>query len=277
MESRASQNRASQSNRLPGSLQGIRGLLLDMDGVLTVSWRPVPGAVEAVRRVRGAGLPLLILTSTTSRSRAEVAAGLRDAGFPVDDNEVQTAAIAAAAYLRTYHPRARVFLLGDARPEDLQGVRVVGADDEPHVILVSGADPSFHFENLNRVLRALLRGALLVAMHRGLFWMTQQGECLDAGAYVLGLEKATGRPAIITGKPAPGVFAAALADLGLPSSQVAMVGDDINNDVLAAQATGIRGVLVRTGKFREDTLAAAPGTPDYLIDSIADMPALLGL
>ena len=141
----------------------------------------------------------------------------------------------------------------------------------------SGADESFRFENFNTVLALLRGGAKLVAMHRNLFWVTRRGEKLDAGAYLLGLEAASGLEAVVLGKPAPGSFRAGLDALGLPAERVAMVGDDVENDVLAAQAVGVTGVLVRTGKFREDQLARASGTPDLVVDSVCDVPALLGL
>ena len=257
-------------------LSDIHGLLLDMDGVLGVSWRPLPGAAAAVARLRDAGLPLRVITSTTARSRGDIGSGLREHGFDFADEDLLTASVLAAAYLRVAHPDARVFLLGDAQPVDLEGVRLVGLDDEPEVVLVSGADESFAFDTLNRVYQALLGGAALVAMHRNLSWMTHEGERLDAGAYVLGLERAAGHTAVVTGKPAPECFVAGLEALGLPADRVAMVGDDIENDVLAAQAVGISGVLVRTGKFREEKLAGASGTPDHVIGSIVDLPALLG-
>ena len=145
------------------------------------------------------------------------------------------------------------------------------------MVLVSGADESFCFETFNTVLALLRGGAELVAMHRNLFWMTRRGEKLDAGAYLLGLEAATGLEAVVLGKPAAGAFRAGLDALGLPAGRVAMVGDDVENDVLAAQAVGVTGVLVRTGKFREDQLARASGTPDLVVDSIRDVPGLLGL
>jgi len=254
----------------------VEGVLLDMDGVLTVSWEPIPGADEAVRRLRDAGLPLRIITSTTSRTGAEMAANLRRLGIPVEDDEVLTAAMSARDHLLEAHPGARVFVLGDARREDLEGLRLVGIDEDPEVILVSGADESFAFGAFNLVHRALLGGARLVAMHRNLSWMTHEGECLDAGAYLLGLEAASGREAVVTGKPAAEAFRAGLRALNLPADRVVMVGDAVESDVLAAQRLGITGVLVRTGKFREGALAAASGRPDHVIDSIADLPALLG-
>lgn len=255
----------------------VDGLLLDMDGVLTVSWEPLPGAPEALATLRAAGLPFRLLTGTTELSRPQLAACLRAAGFALDEGEILAAAVLAGEYLREHRPAARVFLLGDAQAEDLWGVDLVSLDDAPDVILLSGADESYTWPNLTRVLRALLEGAELVAMHRNLVWMTSGGVCLDAGAYVLGLERASGRAAIVTGKPAPACFVAGAGSLGLPPARMAMVGDDLENDVLAAQAAGMTGVLVRTGKFRESAPTAAGGAPHHLIDSVADLPRLLGL
>ncbi len=258
-----------------GTKLSAQGLLLDMDGVLAVSWEPVPGAINAVRCLQVGGIPLRVVTNTTSRSRTMIASELRRIGFDVSDEEVLTAAVAAASYLSANHPGKRVFLLGDARPEDLVGVQLVGVDDQPEVVLISGADPSFAFDNLNRVYRLVLAGADFVAMHRSLSWMTRGGECLDAGAYLLGLERAAGREAAITGKPSGEFFIAALRAIGLTADRVAMVGDDLENDVLAAQVVGITGILVRTGKFREGILARASGSPHHVVDSIADVPALV--
>jgi ribonucleotide monophosphatase NagD (HAD superfamily) len=82
---------------------------------------------------------------------------------------------------------------------------------------------------------------------------------------------------VVLGKPAASSFRAGLDSLGLSADRALMVGDDVENDVLAAQALGITGVLVRTGKFREDQLARASGAPDVVVDSVCDVPALLGL
>jgi HAD superfamily hydrolase (TIGR01458 family) len=258
-------------------LDGIEGLLLDMDGVLGVSWTPLDGAAEAVTRLHAAGVPLRVVTNTTALPQARFGALLREYGFPFADDEILTASVLAGTWLRAERPGARVFMLGDAQAEDLAGVELVRADEAPEVVLLSGADESFCFDAFNRVLALLRGGAELVAMHRNLFWMTRRGEKLDAGAYLLGLEAATGLEAVVLGKPAPGAFRAGLDALGLPAARVAMVGDDVENDVLAAQALGVTGVLVRTGKFREDQLARASGTPHHVVDSVCDVPALLGL
>ncbi|MCX5320675.1 HAD-IIA family hydrolase [Streptomyces sp. NBC_00120] len=256
----------------------IRAVLIDIDGVLTVSWEPLPGAVEAMERLRAAGLPLALVTNTTSRTRASICARLAEAGFPVTVDDILTAPAVTAAYLREHHPGARCLLLnaGDIQ-EDLTGVTLVEpeARADVDVVVVGGAGDEFGYAALNRVFHHLQRGAHLVAMHRNLYWRTADGLDLDAGAFLLGLERAARVEASITGKPSEAFFAAALAHLGADASTTLMVGDDIESDVLAAQRSGITGVLVRTGKYLPEDHRSAGGTPDHVLDSFAALPDLL--
>ncbi|MBC7271169.1 MAG: HAD-IIA family hydrolase [Streptomyces sp.] len=260
-------------------MEPVRAVLIDIDGVLTVSWQPLPGTVEALREIRDAGLPVALVTNTTSRTRASIAGTLADAGFPVDAGDILTAPAATAAHLAGRLPGARCLLLnhGDIA-EDLAGVRVVADPDEDvDVVLVGGAGPEFGYAALNRAFGHLQRGARLVAMHRNLYWRTDQGLELDSGAFLAGLEAAAGTEAEVTGKPSPAFFAAALDRVGARPGAALMIGDDIESDVLAAQHAGITGVLVRTGKYLPETERAASGEPDHVVDSFADLPALLGL
>ena len=120
-------------------------------------------------------------------------------------------------------------------------------------------------------------GAPVIAMHRNLYWMTKDGLQLDTGAFVGVIEQAAGIEVSVTGMPSPACFEGALEMLDLAPEEVAMVGDDLYTDVLGAQAMGIEGVLVRTGKFREETLAGSNLSPNHVVDSFADLPALLEL
>src|SRR5690348_974098 len=105
----------------------VGGVLIDIDGVLTVSWRPLPGAVAALRQLRAGALPLALVTNTTSRPRASIAAALEEAGFPVTAADILTAPAIAAAYLAERHPGARCLLLNSGQTgEDLAGVTLAG-------------------------------------------------------------------------------------------------------------------------------------------------------
>ncbi|KUO19261.1 HAD-IIA family hydrolase [Streptomyces dysideae] len=269
-------------------MESVRAVLIDIDGVLTVSWQPLPGAVEALREIREAGLGVVLVTNTTSRTRASIAGTLADAGFPVSAEDILTAPAVTAAYLAEHCPGARCVLLnsGDIA-EDLGGVTVMDEEEEeeeedeeegdavPDVVVVGGAGPEFGYAALNRAFGYLQRGARLVAMHRNLYWRTDRGLQLDTGAFLNGLEKAARIEAEITGKPSAAFFEAALAHVGVGADEAVMVGDDIESDVLAAQRAGVTGVLVKTGKYLPETHESASGTPGQVIDSFADLPALL--
>ena len=165
---------------------------------------------------------------------------LADAGFPVGVDDVLTAPAAAAAFLREHRAGARCRLVNE------------GVTEAPDVVLTGGAGPAFGYAELNSVFGDVQRGAELLAMHANLFWRTADGLALDAGAFLAGLESAAGVRATVLGTPAEAFFATALRGLGAAAEHTAMVGDDVESDVVGAQRHGLTGVLVRTGKLQPD-------------------------
>jgi HAD superfamily hydrolase (TIGR01458 family) len=254
----------------------IEGLLLDIDGVLTVSWEAIPGSVAALERLHADDVPFRLITNTTTHTRQELAQLLDAAGFTLHADDIITAVVATARYLRATHPGASTYVLSDGAPgADLDGVELVDGPEDADVVVMGGASDAFTYDIINRIFRRVAGGAPLVAMHRNRYWKTGRGLELDGGAYVAALEMAAGTTAAVCGKPSPTFFQAALDMLGLPASAVAMVGDDIANDVLAAQAAGLTGIQVRTGKFQESDLLQSNDKPDHVVDSLADVPTLI--
>jgi HAD superfamily hydrolase (TIGR01458 family) len=256
----------------------VRGLLVDIDGVLVTSWQPIPGAADALATCRRAGIALRCLTNTTSVSRAEISARLNAAGVVVDTGEIMSAPAATAAWLNAEHPGARCYLInsGDLG-DDFAGVHVVDHDQHADVVVLGGAGEEFSYTQMNHALGLLLDGAPLVGMQRNMYWRTETGFNLDTGAYLTALEQAAGVTATVLGKPSGTFFSQALDDMGVAAHEAAMIGDDIENDVLGGQAIGLTGILVRTGKFRPQALDAAAGVPDVVIESIANLTDLVGL
>ncbi|MDQ3992598.1 MAG: TIGR01458 family HAD-type hydrolase [Actinomycetota bacterium] len=254
----------------------MAAILLDVDGVLHVSGRPLPGAAAAVERLRLEGHRLRFVTNSTTRSRAALTDELRGFGITLDDDELQTTPRAAAKALAG---RRVVALVMDAIVSDLDGVDLVGDDAE--AVLIGGADEGpetarvFSYPNLARAFAQLDAGAELYCLHRNRWWQTSRGPLLDSGAFVAGLEYAAQVEATVLGKPSAAYFADALEALGADAAQAWMVGDDVEGDVEGAHAAGLRTVLVRTGKFREDDLARARLAPDVVLESVAELPAWL--
>jgi HAD superfamily hydrolase (TIGR01458 family) len=248
-------------------------ILLDIDGVLHVSGEAIPGAVEAVARLRSQGHALRFVTNNSTRARAALAEELRGLGFALEDDELQTTPGAAARELAG--KRVFALVMGAIVP-DLAGIDLVG--DGADAVLLGGCDETsepnqvFSWMNLGRAFAEVQAGADLYCLHKNRWWQTSRGPLLDAGAFVAGLEYATGIDATILGKPSASYFAAALDALGAEPELTWMVTDDLEADVRGAQGFGMRTALVRTGKFRPEALDHSEVVPEIVLSSIAQFP-----
>jgi HAD superfamily hydrolase (TIGR01458 family) len=255
----------------------MAAILVDIDGVLHVSGEPIPGAAEGVERLRADGHVLRFVTNNTTRARARLAEELRAIGVPIEEDEIETTPLAAGKLLAGQ----RVLALAMAAIRSDLELNATLVDSDADVVLLGGADETeetqrvFSYSNLSRAFAELENGARLVCLHRNRWWQTSRGPLLDAGAFVAGLEYSAGVEAEVVGKPTRAYFEAALGELGAEPEDAVMVGDDIEADIGGAKALAMRAVLVRTGKFREDSLAASEHKPDAVLDSIADLPAWL--
>jgi HAD superfamily hydrolase (TIGR01458 family) len=246
----------------------VGGLLVDLDGTLYVGDEPVEGAREAIGKLKAGGLLLRYVTNTTRKPRREVREHLLSLGFEVEVAEIFTPARAAAGLIgdRSCFPLVDASLL-----EDLGGITLT--EDRPDRVLVGDLGEGFTYERLNAAFRCLMDGAGLIALQKNRYWRREDGLALDAGPFVAALEYASGKSATVVGKPEKSFFRLALEDLRLGSHEVAMVGDDAEADVAGAQAAGLRGIQVRTGKYRPET----ERRPDLALDSVAALPEALGV
>jgi HAD superfamily hydrolase (TIGR01458 family) len=249
-------------------------VLLDLDGVLYVEDEPIPGAIEAVAALRARGLRLRFVTNTTSRPRRDILARLQRLGMPVPEAELVTPARLAVEHCIGAGRRRALLLMRDDVKADLAGLQDVS--DGAEVVVVGDLGEDFGYRRLNQAFRELLEGAELVALQKNRYWRTPEGLSLDVGPFVAALEYAAACEAIVVGKPAPAFFVTVLAGLGVRPADALMVGDDVESDVGGAVRAGLAGVLVRTGKYRPEAVAASGVKPTATVDSVADVPLLLG-
>jgi phospholysine phosphohistidine inorganic pyrophosphate phosphatase len=258
--------------RPPMAESGPFGVLLDIDGVLYVGDEPIAGAHDAFAELRDLSAGVRLVTNTTSRSRREVFEHLTALGFDVALEEVLTPAAMAVRHCRERGYESVVVLVSDKLREDLAPLESLGAGEKADAVVLGDLGDGFTADVLNGAFRLLMDGAELVALQHNRYWRRADGLALDVGAYAAALEYASGREAVVVGKPAEEFFLAAMADMEL--ERAIMVGDDAEADVGGAMAAGLPGVLVRTGKYREDALMARV-TPTAIVDSIKDVPSLL--
>jgi len=197
-------------------------------------------------------------------------------GFELDDSELQTTPSAAARELAGKRVLALVMA---AIVPDLEGLELVGHDAD--AVLIGGCDETlepnqvFSYMNLARAFGEIQMGASFYCLHKNKWWQTSRGAMLDGGAFVAGLEYATGVEATVLGKPSPSYFAAALDALEAEPERTWLVTDDVEADVRGARLFGMRTALVRTGKFRPESLETAEAAPDIVVSSLAHFPTLL--
>lgn len=252
----------------------IRGLLLDLEGVLYQGDVPVSGAARSLRELQGRGLALRYLTNTTTRPRRAIATRLQAMGFAVEPDAVFTPPAAAAILLSRLGARRIHLAAALELAEDLGGFEIV--DDGPDAVVLGDLYTDFTWARLNGLFQMVAAGAPLIALHKNRVSRREEGISLDLGPFVAALEYAAGVEARVVGKPSKEFFDLALDSLDLPRDQVVMVGDDIEADIGGALAAGIAAVQVRTGKYRRQDDDHPAVTPTARIDSIADLADWLG-
>jgi len=249
-------------------LSEIKGILIDVDGVLYNDGIPVPGAPETVDFLRAQGIPFRLITNTTMRSRNTLWKRLSSIGFHLREEEIFTAVRAAVEYLKSAGAKSYFPLITDDAKAEFTGFEENA--ENPDFVVVGDMGEAWTFHLLNQGFRALMAGAELLALQKNRFWMSKKGLQLDAGPFVVALEYASEKQAILVGKPNKAFFEMALRDMGLGAADVIMIGDDVESDIAGAQKLNMRTILVRTGKFMPRDLQKGV-KPDFVLDSIADL------
>jgi HAD superfamily hydrolase (TIGR01458 family) len=244
-----------------------RAFLFDLDGVFYNDTQPIPGGPEAIARVRAHGIPFHFITNTTSKGRAALARKLLNFGIDAEARDIFCPAVAATKFLREKNASGVFFVTDDTRTELAEAHEDL---DRPDYVVLGDLGEAWTFARMNQALRYLLKGAKLIALGMTRYWHADDGPRLDVGPIASALSYATGQQPIVLGKPARDFFLLAARDMGMEPIQCAMVGDDIITDIGGAQAAGMLGVLVKTGKFRPGDLAGNV-KPDAILSSIADL------
>ncbi|XP_056433609.1 phospholysine phosphohistidine inorganic pyrophosphate phosphatase [Gadus chalcogrammus] len=258
------------------SAKSLKGVILDLCGVLYDSGEdggtPIPGSVEAVKRLKASDLKLRFCTNETQASRDKFVAKLQKMGFDISVCEVFSPAPAAVAVLKDRGMRPHL-LVYDGLLSEFESVD----QTNPNCVVVGDAAGNFTYENLNDAFRVLigLEKPVLFALGKGRYYKEADGLSLDVGPYMKALEYACDVEAEVIGKPSSAFFHSVLSDMGLQPHQVMMVGDDLVNDVGGAQLCGMTGLQVRTGKYRPSDQQHRSVKADGTVDDLAQAVDLL--
>lgn len=225
----------------------ITGVLLDLSGVVFSGDEAIGDAVSSIKDLRTNGIPFRFVTNTTSKPLRTLAEKLRRLGIDASEEDIFTPASAAR---KLVHERGLSPYLV-VHPDLLEDLDVPSGRN-PDAVIVGDAGQTFSYDVLNTAFRLIDGGAAFIALARNRTFRDADGQLsLDAGPFVVALEFATRSEAFLVGKPSASFYAAAIADLGTPACETAMIGDDAESDVAGALELGMAGLLVRTGKYKD--------------------------
>lgn len=251
----------------------LKGFLIDIDGVLYVERQAIRGAVEAIQYLQKNKLPFLLVTNTTRRSRFSLLNNLQRLGFKIDIGQILSAPHAAAQWLKENGVKSiSLFARGDTYRE-FKAFRIT--TNKPEYVVIGDIGEDLSYATLNQAFRLIMGGSKMLALQKNRFWQRNTGLAIDSGAIVAALEYATRQEAMVIGKPSREFFLQGLKVLNLPPENVAMIGDDMEADILGGAGAGLYTIAVQTGKFSACTREADSELPHQLLASIAELPGWL--
>lgn len=255
----------------------LEGYLLDLDGTVYLGDRLVPGADAAIAELRDRGRRIVFLSNKPLSSRADYARKLTSLNVPAAERDVIHSSYVLARHLAAHHPGESVFVIGE--PPLLREIEEAGmvlCDDPAHVRhVVAAFDRTFDYRKLNIAFQSLKKGARFWATNPDRTCPVDGGELPDAAGVIAALEATTGRQVdCVVGKPSAVMVDVALKEMGLPAECCAMVGDRLETDIRMALSAGLIAVLTLTGVTSRADLIRSSIRPDYVVDSLADLPRI---
>jgi HAD superfamily hydrolase (TIGR01450 family) len=238
--------------------------LLDLDGVVWLARRPIPGAAAAIAHLRQAGERVVFFTNNSGPTVDDHVGHLASVGIPAERGDVLTSGQAAASLLDAGTTAAVVGGQGIVEALTERGVHIVPAADHPEALVV-GRTTDLSYAALSSAASAIRDSSRFLATNTDATYPTPGGPVPGAGAIVAFLQVAAGVPPTVAGKPAAAA-ARLVADRIGPIA--VSVGDRVDTDGLFAAATGSRFALVLSGVTSPSDLPVAPA-PDIVGDDLA--------
>ncbi|CAO3618943.1 unnamed protein product [Mucor fragilis] len=234
-------------------MSAIKGVLIDLSGTIHIDKKVIPGAIEAIQRLKASKIPFRFATNTTKVSSKQLVDKLTTLGFDVEERDVFTSLSACRDMIKSKQLRP-LLIMEDAAMDEFKGIDVT----DPNAVVVGLAPSKFNYEKLNEAFRLLSFNpdTKLIAVHKARYFADKDEKLsMGPGGFVQALEYASGVTASIVGKPTTNFFELALEQINMESTpeQVAIIGDDVSNDLGGgAKELGLHRFLVQTGKYRPE-------------------------
>jgi NagD protein len=252
-------------------LRTKKGIISDMDGVIYHGNQILPGVREFVDWLYREKKEFLFLTNASERTPLELKQKLARLGLDVDESHFYTSAMATAKFLDQQAPGCSAYVIGSAGLLNaLHDVGITMNDVNPDYVVV-GETSAYNFMMLTKAMQLVEAGAKLIATNSDISGPGETGNIPACKALVAPLELTTGRQAYFVGKPNPLIMRTGLKLLGVHSAEAAMIGDNMNTDIIAGIETGLMSVLVLSGVSTKEGIKKYAYQPNLILNNVGEI------
>ena len=252
----------------------LKALVIDLDGSVYHGDHLIENADEALNLLNKK-YTILYLTNNSTATRVDYAQKLEQLGIPCHKDQIVSSGYAAAKYIKHHYAQSRVYVIGErGLKRELIEQGLHSCEEECDIVLV-GLDKDFNYKKMGTALNFLLKGASLIATNIDSVLIRKEAIVPGAGALVASLETASGKRAIVTGKPSAFIADLIVKKLRVKPHEILIVGDNLKTDILMGITSGMRTALVLTGVSKLSDIDQLHIRPDYIMNSIVDLPLRL--
>tara|TARA_Y100001970_G_scaffold284297_1_gene401347 strand:- start:60 stop:845 length:786 start_codon:yes stop_codon:yes gene_type:complete len=257
-------------------LENIKGMLIDLEGVLYNGDNIIEGAIDSINKVKSSNIQIRYLTNTTTTTKDHILKKLNNLNIPAKTNEIFSPIIAANNYLNKLKISKIFLMTQEILKKDFNNF--ILDDEKPEAIILGDIYKEFNWVNLNKTFQLINKNkALIIALHKNRYCRRENEISLDLGPFVSALEFASSSKAIIMGKPEKNFFDLAIQDMNLNNNEVIMIGDDIISDIEGAKNNNIYSIQVKTGKYQLEDELNRYLQPNHRLNSIKDLPDFIAI
>jgi HAD superfamily hydrolase (TIGR01457 family) len=260
------------------NLASLQALIIDIDGTLLRGKVPAPGLAEFFSFLGSQPVSFVVASNNTAKTANQYRMGLGKLGVRLTREQVVTAALATADYLkRELGEGATLFLIGEPALQEVMlqaGFQLSRDASQAADAVVVGGDSTLTYDKLKHAVLLLQRGAQLVGTNPDLLCPTEEGLVPEAGMTLAALEAATGAKPIVIGKPAHYLFDTAVKRMGREPALTAVLGDRLDTDILGGQRAGLKTILVTSGVDNEESITQKGIEPDLVVSGLDTLAQL---
>lgn len=254
----------------------LKGLIIDMDGVLWHGDLPLPGLPDFFASLNQHQIKYMLATNNNTQRPEGFVAKAAKLGVEIDPAQVVTASVATVHYLRSKYPQgSRIYIVGESALKSLiTEAGFIVADTEVDAVIVT-LDRHLTYEMLKRATLLLRAGAEFIAPNLDPSYPTPEGIVPGGGAVVSAVATASDQKPLVIGKPESWMFQICMERMQTQAFETASLGDRLSTDIAGGQRLGLKTILVLSGVTSATDLEASPIRPTWVFQGLEDLTLAL--